>query len=85
MFCLNLSEKQNLNLKIPVDSNLDKIFYLEEYKESMPNNVVNIFSELFDDDLNTYKAQDESNLINSINLLYNKSIDFPINSILLYL
>ena len=48
----------------------------------MPNNVVNIFSELFDDDLNTYKAQDESNLINSINLLYNKSIDFPINSIL---
>lgn len=29
MFCLNLSEKQNLNLKIPIDSNLDKVFDLK--------------------------------------------------------
>ncbi len=82
MFCLNLSEKQNLNLKIPIDSNLDKVFDLKKYKQSIPNDIVSIFSESFSDDLNTYKAQDESNLINSINLLYNNSINFPTNSIL---
>ena len=80
MFCLNLSEHQNLKLKVPVDSNLDRVFDLNQYKENLPFDTSIIFSEKFSDNLEVYRIQDQSNLIESINLLNNKTINFPKNS-----
>ena len=61
MFCLNLSEHQNLKLKVPVDSNLDRVFDLNQYKENLPFDTSIIFSEKFSDNLEVYRIQDRIN------------------------
>lgn len=77
LFCLNLSVLQNLNLRITVDSNLDELFDLSEYKCNPPEGIVNLFDEEWGGDVKSYKAKDVRNLLNSLNLLYNKQINFP--------
>jgi hypothetical protein len=79
LFCLNLSSLQNLNLRITTDSNLDEIFDLSEYKCDPPEEIVNLFDEEWGGDIEIYKDKDRRNLLSSLNLLYNKQINFPDN------
>jgi len=80
MFCLNLSCHRGFNLKIPVDSNLDLLFDLEEFKSEMPSDTQIFFSEKFSNDLSIYRSMDLKNLINSLSLLKDQNIqNFPDN------
>jgi hypothetical protein len=79
-FCLNFSIKRNLNFKIPVNSNLDLLFNLSEYKETIPPDTVCVFREEYNiGDVNDHFNKDCSNLITSFKMLYEKKINLPDN------
>ena len=79
MFTLNMSVKRNLNLKIATDTNLEKIFDLSEYRGELPGDAVCFFAEAYGGGFQEYRFKDFANIINSLRLLYDESIQLPDN------
>jgi len=78
MFCLNFSIKRNLNLKITVNSNLDTLFDLSEYKDFNQQDAICIFNEEYDlNDANEHYRKDCKNLITCFRMLYENKINLP--------
>lgn len=77
MFCYNFSKKRNYDLKISIDTNLETIFELDQYKAPWGENVINYFTESFNHDMEKLKKLDRSNLDLSLKILNDKSLQIP--------
>jgi hypothetical protein len=76
-YCLNVSIKRKINLRISDNSNLDTIFDLEAIKEKIPSSAVRLFAEEWGGEPAEYIKKDFRNLINSSHILYNDDITLP--------
>lgn len=69
LYSWNLAKSQNFNFKIPVNSNLDLLFDLDEYKEKLNPNASCFFAEEYGGDILEYQAKEKRNLDTSLKLL----------------
>lgn len=79
MFCYNFSKKRNFKLNINCDSNLDKVFNLENFKSNSKDEIKNYFSESFGGSITDLQELDRLNLNFSLRILNDNSLEIPGN------
>lgn len=79
MFCYNFSKKRNFKLNINCESNLDKVFNLENFKGNATDEIKNYFSELFCGSIARLQELDRINLNSSLKILNDPSLEIPNN------
>lgn len=78
LFISNVAYRNNLNIGIPCDSNLDELFELDKYKMPYPADISCLYDEIYGGSPSEYIEKEKINFRN-LNSILNAEIDFPNN------